>query len=50
VTPKDLAHSFLEAIEKVNPKINAVIEVYLDRIKGLDDHAILLARLLGCRS
>ncbi len=40
VTPKELAHSFLEAVEKVNSRINAVIEVYLDRIEGLDDHAI----------
>ena len=41
VTPKELAHSFVEAVEKVNPRINAVIEVYLDRIEGLDDdHAI----------
>jgi amidase len=40
VTPKELAHSFVEAVEKVNPRINAVIEVYRDRIEGLDDHAI----------
>jgi amidase len=40
VTPKELARSFLEAVEKVNPRINAVIEVYLDRLQGLDDHTI----------
>lgn len=39
VTPKELARSFLEAFEIVNPRINAVIEVYLDRLEGLDDHA-----------
>jgi len=40
VTPKELAHLFAEAIEKVNPRINAVIEVYSDRIQGMDDHTI----------
>lgn len=40
VQPKELAHLFVEAVEKVNPRINAVIEVYLDRIEVLDDHAI----------
>ncbi len=40
VSPKELAHLFVEAVEKVNPMINAVIEVYPDRIEGLDDHAI----------
>ncbi len=28
VSPKELAHLFVEAVEKVNPRINAVIEVY----------------------
>jgi amidase len=40
VSPKELAHLFVEAVEKVNPRINAVIEVYFDRIEGLADHAI----------
>jgi amidase len=40
VSPKELAHLFVDAIEKVNPRINAVIEVYSDRIEGLDGHAI----------
>lgn len=39
VSPKELALLFVEAIEKVNPKINAVIEVYSDRIEGLSEHA-----------
>jgi len=37
VSPKELAQLFLEAFEKVNPRINAVIEAYFDRIKFLDD-------------
>jgi amidase len=40
VTPKELAHSYVEAVEKINRRINAVIEVYLDRIERLDDHAL----------
>lgn len=40
VTPKELAHLFLEAVEKANPQINAVIEVYLDRIEALDCKSI----------
>jgi amidase len=47
VAPKELMHSFVEAVEKVNPRINAVIEVYLDRIEGLDDHAILTSPFAG---
>jgi amidase len=37
VSPKELVNLFLEAVEKVNPRINAVIEVWSDRIKGLDN-------------
>ncbi len=37
VSPKELARLFVEAVEKVNPRINAVIEVYSDRVEGLDD-------------
>ncbi len=40
VSPKELAHLFVEAVEKVNPGINAIIEVYSDRIEELDDRAI----------
>ena len=47
VSPKELAHCFVEAVEKINPRINAVIEVYLDRIEGLDDHAIPSRPLAG---
>ncbi len=36
VSPKELVHLFVEAVEKVNPKINAIIEVYQDRIERLD--------------
>ncbi len=40
VSPKELGLLALEAVEKVNPKINAVIETYRDRIEGLDEHTI----------
>lgn len=36
VSPKDLASLFVEAVDKVNPRINAVIEVWSDRIDSLD--------------
>jgi len=37
VTPKELAETAARAIEAVNPKVNAVVETYPDRIEGLDD-------------
>ncbi len=37
----------MEVVEKVNPRINAVIEVYLDRIEGLDDQAISADQFAG---
>ena len=40
VTPEELAYLFREAVEKVNPKINAIIEVYLDRIEALSNKSI----------
>lgn len=39
-SPKELALLFQEAVEKVNPKTNSVIEIYEDRIKGLDSQVI----------
>jgi amidase len=36
VSPKDLANLFVEAVEKINPRINAIIEVWSDRITMLD--------------
>ena len=36
VSPRDLAETALKAIEAVNPKLHAVIEIYADRIGGLD--------------
>jgi amidase len=47
VSPKELAHLFLEAVEKVHPRINVVIEVYTDRIEGLDDHTISVDPFAG---
>ncbi len=40
VSPRELANLMVEAVEKVNPKINAVIEVYRDKIERLDGPAI----------
>ena len=40
VSPKQLANFFVEAVEKVNPKINAIIEVWSDRIEGLHDRVV----------
>ena len=36
VSPRELAATALQAIEAVNPKLNAVIEIYDDRIAALD--------------
>jgi amidase len=47
VSPKELTHLFVEAVEKVNPRINAVIEVYSDRIEGLDDRTIPAGSFAG---
>ena len=47
VSPKELAHVFVEAVDKVNPRINAVIEVYSDRIERLDDQVIPAGPLAG---
>jgi amidase len=37
VAPRELAATALRAIEAVNPQVNAVVEVYDDRIAGLDE-------------
>lgn len=47
VTPKELAHLLVEAVEKVNPTINAVLEVYLDRVEVSDDKSISDGPFLG---
>ena len=47
VSPKELGHLFVEAVEKVNPRVNAVIEVYSDRIEALDDQAISTGPFAG---
>ncbi len=36
VSPRELAKTALSAIEKLNPSLNAVIEIYEDAIAGLD--------------
>ena len=40
VSPKELANLCVDAVQKVNPMINAVIEVWSDRIEGLDDVSV----------
>ncbi|MDI6718294.1 MAG: amidase [Methanomicrobiales archaeon] len=47
VSQKELACLFAEAVAKVNPRINAVIEVYHDRIDGLHDGAISAGAFSG---
>lgn len=37
VSPRELATTALAAIEAINPQINAVIEIYHDRIESLDE-------------
>ena len=40
VTAKELGRLFLIAVEKVNPKINAVIETYAERVEALEDRPL----------
>ena len=47
ISPKELAHLFVEAVEKVNPQINAVIEVFKERVEGLDDRVIPAGSFAG---
>jgi len=47
VSPKELALLFVEAVKKVNPRINAVIEVYFDRIEALGDQRVSDALFAG---
>lgn len=37
VTPRELAATAAEAIAALNPRLNAVVETYPDRIEGLDE-------------
>jgi len=40
VTPKELAKTAAEAIAAANPKVNAVVELYQDRVEGLDEKSL----------
>ena len=40
VSPKELALVAAQAIEAVNPTVNAVVETYPDRIEGLDENTL----------
>jgi amidase len=41
ITPTELARTAAEAIEALNPKINAVVELYADRVDELDETTLL---------
>jgi len=40
VSAKELAQLAADAVDKVNPELNAVIEVFVDRVAGLDESTI----------
>jgi amidase len=40
VSPRELAQTALAATEKVNPAVRAVVELYVDRIDGLDEKTL----------
>ena len=40
VSPRELAATALTAIEKVDPQLNSVVEIYHDRIEDLDEAAL----------
>ncbi|MFN0182731.1 MAG: amidase [Aquabacterium sp.] len=47
VTPHELAALAMQAIEAVNPRLNAVVETYADRIEGLDESTLGAGPLRG---
>src|SRR5215467_9949744 len=40
VSPKELAQTAVAAREKIDPAVGAVVELYLDRIEGLDEKSL----------
>ncbi len=40
VTPKELAEAAAATIDEINPAVNAVVELYPDRIDGLDEKTL----------
>ena len=40
VTAKELAQTALEGVEKVNPKLNAIVELFRDRVDDLDENSL----------
>ncbi|MGH6933609.1 MAG: amidase, partial [Dongiaceae bacterium] len=40
VTPRELAATAAQAIEAINPRVNAVVELYDDRVIGLDEASL----------
>lgn len=47
VTPRELAALAIQAIEAVNPRVNAVVETYPDRIDDLDESTLGAGPLRG---
>jgi amidase len=47
VSPRELAETALKAIERVNPALGAVIEIYADRISDLDARSLPRGPLRG---
>lgn len=47
VSPKELSLLFLEAVEKINPLINAIIEVYKERVDEFDEKPLSDALFAG---
>jgi amidase len=37
VSPTELARTALDAVEHLNPALNAVVEIYRERVESLDD-------------
>lgn len=50
VSPRALAAAAAEAVAAVNPALNAVVELYPDRIERLDERTLGDLRLAACRS
>jgi amidase len=40
VSPKELAETAARAVEAINPSLNAVVEIYPDRVDGLDERTL----------
>ena len=50
VSPKELALTAVAAKEKIDPAVKSVVELYPDRIEGLDEKSWAAAPSAACRS